>query len=179
MVEKILVPIKTLGEKSSRAALENAIGLVTEMKTDESPELLILHVIHHNNRVPGYAKKELAEIDEEKIEQEFEEIEALCRENGIKKVQTISKKGDPVDEITKVAEEAGVDLVIIGAGKFDDSKDQWAIGKVVYGKIGENITEEVLQELSRPVLVASDTGDELNKELTRLVEGEGKLLIGD
>lgn len=82
-------------------------------------------------------------------------------------------------EIKKVAEEEDIDLVIIGAGKFGGNRGQWAISKVVYGKIDENVTEEVLRELSRPVLVSTSPDSDLNNELNRLIEKEEKVRIED
>src|SRR5262245_60561803 len=50
----------------------------------------------------------------EDVEATLEEAEKLIKSQGVAKVKTVSRQGDPADAILDVAEEENADLIVVG-----------------------------------------------------------------
>ena len=63
-------------------------------------------------------------------------------------VATVSRQGDPIEEILDVARERDVDCIVVGGRKRS------SLGKLLFG----SVTQAVILNSNRPVMVAGDAG---------------------
>jgi len=106
-----------------------AVALAVELAKKWNPKIYVIHVLEESN-VPmefvEFAKDEgISVLDYfgRVCSQIISAAEAVFKEAGIKKVETICPSGNPADEIIKAAEKKKVDLIIMGnRGKGGFSK---------------------------------------------------------
>ncbi len=139
MLETILVPVDSIEWDNTLRGVESAIEFVRGCRIDGEPELIFMHVFSLESRVPMSEKERLKEMKKKKMEDEFETIEEMCEEKGVKKTKTLIKEGDPVEEIIKTAQEEGAELIVMGSGKLHDRSAKGRIHKFVYGSVTENV----------------------------------------
>lgn len=139
MVEKILVPIDSIEWDNTMNAVNSAIGIAQCYIEEERPEVIFLHVFNVGARISLSERKRLTKIKKEEIKEEFEEIRELCRENGLKKIKTVTSTGDPAKKIIEMAEEKNVNIITIGSGKLHDQSTTGKINKFFYGSVTEKV----------------------------------------
>lgn len=149
MLEKFLIPVDALKWDNTLNAVKTAIRVSSGCKVGGEPELIFLHVFYVKPRISISERKRLIDMKKEKVEKEFETIREMCKEEGLEKVRTITKEGNPSKEIVKLAEEEDVDLAVIGSGKLHDRSTAGRLNKFFYG----SVTEEVIHEAPCSVLV--------------------------
>lgn len=126
LLKKILFPTD-FGE-SMDVALESAIGVAKNFES----ELILLHVLPENS-----TNERLKTLVGEKME----EFVAQIKTQGVKCYYELIP-GNQLDVICETAENKGVNLVLLGAGRA---------GKLDY-KLGRN-SEEIIRNVSMPVWV--------------------------
>ena len=120
-INRILVGFD--GSDHSKKATELAALLALKFNT----ELYFAHVLEETNVPEGF--KEYAKVEDVSPFQYFDDVNekllqpAIDRAKaaGVKKVESISLRGHPADEILKAAQNHNVDLIILGSrglGKF-------------------------------------------------------------
>jgi nucleotide-binding universal stress UspA family protein len=124
-MEKALIAVDET--KSSKNVLEVFKNLIKPPK-----EVLILHVVRLEGRslmIDMLSDSEISTIKEslegteykEKLDQRGEKVLNYYRKafesTGLINVRTIKREGIPSDEILKVAEEEGVDLIVVGGNR--------------------------------------------------------------
>ena len=93
---KILVP--TAGPEPAREKAE----YISKLACNLEAELIILHIAQDNNHEPG--------------KEAFKIFENQCNKDNIK-IKTIIQEGKVVPTISKVAEDEGADLIVMGASE--------------------------------------------------------------
>jgi len=129
-----------------------SLQYVRDIALGDDAEVLVLRVGEVSEEGLAMAKKydpDVAEVtDEAGIEARIEgrlastDVAVLLREAGVL-VTTLTRSGRIGDEIIKAAEEADVDLLVVG------SKPRTAIGALLTG----NPTDEIVRRSRWPVLV--------------------------
>ena len=124
MFEKILVAVD--GSKHAMRAVELAADLAEKYKSE-----LVLLTVYKTIRMqesthslvrtgrstsPHITDKELRDTAREVAE----EAEAIAREHQIPKIESLVKRGQPARTITKTAEQAGADLIVMGSRGLGD-----------------------------------------------------------
>ena len=120
-ISRILVAFD--GSDHSKKATELAVHLA--LKFDA--ELYLVHVLEETNIPEGF--KEYARIEDVSPLDYFDEVNEhllqpamdRARAAGVRKVESISLRGHPADEILRAAQNHNVDLIILGSrglGKF-------------------------------------------------------------
>lgn len=151
MIEKILVPIDSIKHDNTLGGVINAMEFSKGCRLGvEEPELIFLHVLHSDARVPMSERNRIHELKEKRIQEEFEKIKEMCEERGLEKVTTMIKEGQPDVQIVKTAQEEDVDLIVMGSGKLHDKSTKGKIQKYFYG----SVTEDVIHEAPCSILVA-------------------------
>jgi len=126
MYRKILVAYN--GTPESRSALDEAAGLVT----DASVEVHLAGVVHYPSAylLAGEYVPEVALADErEHMEADLKEAHALLAGKGLNVVDHLVV-GEPVDVITKLVSELGIDLLILGHPRSKSFALRWWRGSV-------------------------------------------------
>ncbi|MCK5559056.1 MAG: universal stress protein [Thermoplasmata archaeon] len=91
---KLLVP--TAGPVPAQEKAEYISKLACSLEA----EMIVLHIVQNNNKEPG--------------KEAFKIFEDQCEKDNIK-IKTIIKEGEVVPTISKVVDEEGVDLIVMGA----------------------------------------------------------------
>jgi nucleotide-binding universal stress UspA family protein len=78
----------------------------------------------------------------EDVEATLEEAEQLIKSQGIDKVKTVSRQGDPADAILDVAEEENADLIVVGNKGMTGAK-RFLLGSVP-NKVSHHAPSSVL-----------------------------------
>lgn len=169
MMKKILVPVDSIEWDNTLSGVENAIEYASGCKSEEEPEIILMHVLHSSKGVSEDFKDEKIELEKKRIESEFEEIKRICENRGLSQIRTVVREGDPekergVDEdVVEVAENEDVDLIVMGSGKLYDRSAKGRLKKFFYG----SVTEKVLHEAPCSVLVARPTSEIFDWEESR------------
>jgi nucleotide-binding universal stress UspA family protein len=110
--KRILCPVDF--SETARAAMETAIELASKFDS----EIVLVHAYP----IPGYtfpdgsavaSSRMLQELADEAV-RHLEEWRELAVKGGAKRVTVETAVGDPAGEIVRVAQEANVDLVVMG-----------------------------------------------------------------
>lgn len=155
-LKKILVPVDSIEWDNTLTGIENAIELSKGCNIEQSPELVLMHVLHSVSGVPEDVREKKLGVERERVENEFDVIRDMAKNEGIENIQTIIKEGDPKKEkginkeIVETAEEENADFIVLGSGKLHDESAKGKIKKFFYG----SVTEKVLHETPCSVLVA-------------------------
>jgi nucleotide-binding universal stress UspA family protein len=143
MYRKILVAYN--GTPESRSALDELVRLAP----DASVEVHLAGVVHYPSAylLAGEYVPEVALADErEHMEADLKEAHALVAARGVKVVDHLVV-GEPVDVLTKLVSELGIELLILGHPRSKSFAMRWWRGSV----------DAVLIERVRcSILVASD-----------------------
>jgi nucleotide-binding universal stress UspA family protein len=143
MYRKILVAYN--GTPESRSALDELVRLAP----DASVEVHLAGVVHYPSAylLAGESVPEVALADErEHMEADLKEAHALVSGRGLKVVDHLVV-GEPVDVLTKLVAELGIELLILGHPRSKSFALRWWRGSV----------DAVLIERVRcSILVASD-----------------------
>jgi nucleotide-binding universal stress UspA family protein len=143
MYRKILVAYN--GTPESRSALDELVRLAP----DASVEVHLAGVVHYPSAylLAGEYVPEVALADErEHMEADLKEAHALVAGRGLKVVDHLAV-GEPVDVLTKLVSELGIELLILGHPRSKSFAMRWWRGSV----------DAVLIERVRcSILVASD-----------------------
>ena len=144
MYRKILVAYN--GTPESRSALDELVRLAP----DASVEVHLAGVVHYPSAylLAGEYVPEVALADErEHMEADLKEAHTLVAGRGLKVVDHLVV-GEPVDVLTKLVSELGIELLILGHPRSKSFAMRWWRGSV----------DAVLIERVRcSILVASDT----------------------
>ena len=144
MYRKILVAYN--GTPESRSALDELVRLAP----DASVEVHLAGVVHYPSAylLAGEYVPEVALADErEHMEADLKEAHALVAGRGLKVVDHLVV-GEPVDVLTKLVSELGIELLVLGHPRSKSFAMRWWRGSV----------DAVLIERVRcSILVASDT----------------------
>ena len=107
MFKKVMVPIDMAHVVEGKANIELAARYA-----DEGAEILLLNVVED---IPGWAAAELPRdlLDKSRRESESE-LKAIATASG-KTMETVVRSGHPYKTILEVAEEKGVDLIIVAS----------------------------------------------------------------
>lgn len=147
-MKKILIAVD--GSENSDRALSQGGKLAKEMDS-EIVLVAVQRSLEFYLPVLDYFLKKTEPQEEEELEKKFEslsrdllkESKESLEKNGITKDKTVVRIGKPAEEILKVAEEEGADLIVIGSrGK--------GLAKTVFG----SVSREVIMESKVSVLVA-------------------------
>lgn len=143
MIEKILVPVDSIKWDNTLSGIINAMDFARGCYLGvEEPELVFLHVLHSDNRVPMSERSRIHEMKRNKVQEEFEKIRKMCKERGIENITTKIKEGKPDVEIVKTVQQEGVDLIVIGSGRLHDKSTKGKLQKFLYGSVTENVIHE-------------------------------------
>ena len=126
MYRKILVAYN--GTPESRSALDEVMRLVT----DASVEVHLAGVVHYPSAylLAGEYVPEVALADErEHMEADLKDAHALLAGKGLN-VKEHLVVGEPVDVITKLVSELGIDLLILGHPRSKSFAMRWWRGSV-------------------------------------------------
>ena len=126
MYRKILVAYN--GTPESRSALDEVMRLVT----DASVEVHLAGVVHYPSAylLAGEYVPEVALADErEHMEADLKDAHALLAGKGLN-VREHLVVGEPVDVITKLVSELGIDLLILGHPRSKSFAMRWWRGSV-------------------------------------------------
>ena len=129
---KILVAVD--GSDYSKKALSKAKDLASVFKSD----VTILNVTNLVDRADYYS---MNRYDKTGLEKALERESGLLLENAKQefeglpiKVETIKGKGDPSNEIIKLAEEGGFDLIVMG------SRGLGVFSRTLLGSVSDKVT---------------------------------------
>lgn len=145
MISKILVP--TDGSETARKATEYAVGLAKQI----GASLTFLTVIDKSPFIgrsipsiatPTHLMEPVEDYLRQTAEAYLEEVEILCRKNGVKSKRVI-RSGHPVEEIIKEAKKSKVDLIVIGSQGKSALKAA-VLGSVTFGVIHKDTKIPVL-----------------------------------
>lgn len=150
---KILVPHDT-SQMSDKALFHAAY--IAKMT---GAQIELLYVLEHAEDIPPSAllaligpdrnlekaKEELKNSLEEGVRKIFEERVAMCKEQGIDRINYQIEAGKPVDEIVHVAEKNNFDLIVMGSSRISSS----------IRLLGSN-AKGVIDSISKPVLIIHD-----------------------
>mgnify|MGYP005835906427 CR=1 FL=1 len=145
MISKILVP--TDGSETARKATEYAVGLAKEI----GASLTFLAVIDKSPFIgrsipsiatPTHLMEPVEDYLRQAAEAYLEEVEILCRKNGVKSKRVI-RSGHPVEEIIKEAKKSKVDLIVMGSHGKSALKAA-VLGSVTFGVIHKDTKIPVL-----------------------------------
>ncbi len=150
IIEKILIPIDSIEWDNTLTAVKNAIGLAQGCKVNGPPELIFMHVFNVHSRTSMSERERVMDLKKKKIEEEFEKIEEICKENNVENIRKELKEGNPVNEIIETAKEEDASIIVMGSGKLHDESVGSKIHKFFYG----STTEEVIHGAPCSVLVA-------------------------
>ena len=115
---KLLVP--TAGPEPAREKAEYVSKLACSLEA----ELIVLHIVKDNNEQPG--------------KEAFEIFKTQCNKDNVK-IKTLFKEGEIIPTISKVADEEGADLIVMGASE----------GRVV----AKWLAADVLERTKVPVVI--------------------------
>jgi len=150
MIKKVLVPIDSIKHDNTLLAVEEAINFADGCKVEGGVELIFLHILPQSSKMSTDEKKIIEDLDRKEIEIEFEKIEEICKEKGLTNFRTLAAKGKPPEQIVKMAQREGVDMIVMGSGRLHDRSTKGRIQKFVYG----SVTERVIHKAPCSVLVA-------------------------
>ena len=142
MYRKILVAYN--GTSESRSALYECVRLAPS----PSAEIHLLAVVHISSYLMGeeYVPEDAFAVEEQKMKQELTEGHALMTAAGLNVIEHL-EVGEPVNVIGKLAEELGIELVIVGHPRHQSWAMRWWRGS----------TDALLVEKVRcSLLVAAD-----------------------
>ena len=134
MYEKILVPLD--GSKVAEAALLNVVDLAIRMAPKTKIEVTLLQVISnltYNVLTPEelaqipYSEKDLKQITQKSLEY-LEKVAETLRAKHID-VKTLVTVGHAADEIVKVAQSIGANVIAMSTHGYSGVK-RWALGSV-------------------------------------------------
>ncbi len=146
MISKILVP--TDGSEAAQKAAKYAVDLAKQTGAD----ITLLSVVDtfftitqtiSSEESPTHLMEPIEDYLRQAAEAYTGEIEAVCKQNGIKS-ETIIRSGHPVREIVKAAGDLKADLIVIG------SHGQSAITATILGSIAYGV---IHKEAKIPVLL--------------------------
>jgi nucleotide-binding universal stress UspA family protein len=149
MISKILVP--TDGSEAAQKAAKYAVGLAKQTGAD----ITLLSVVDtfftitqtiSSEESPTHLMEPIEDYLRQAAEAYTGEIEAVCKQNGIKS-ETIIRSGHPVREIVKAAGDLKADLIVMG------SHGQSAITATVLGSIAYGV---IHKETKTPVLLVKE-----------------------
>lgn len=133
-MRKILVPID--GSKNSKLALEKAKELALLSNGEIMVITVIKDVVSHLYTLENKDKQEITKVFEEQGKQVLQEgLETFKECSG--KVQSAIIKGNPAQEIIKMAEEGDYDLVIMGSRGLN------AFSRVMIGSVSNKVLNHV------------------------------------
>ena len=153
MYERILVPLD--GSKVGEAALSYIENLISKLLPEVKVEVTLLQILSkvHPEVLAGYEVPSIPYIAQEKqalrnkAKNYLDEVGKSLRNKGVMVLSAVAF-GDPSEEIVRVAEEIGADLIGMSTdGRSGTSR--WAYGSV---------TDEVLRLSGKvPILVVRAT----------------------
>jgi nucleotide-binding universal stress UspA family protein len=120
-ISKILVAYD--GSDHSKRAAELAVALALKWKA----ELYLVHVLEERKVPEGFKKyakvEDVSPLDYFELvnKQLLEPAASRARAAGVRKVESISLRGDPANQILRAARDNNVDLIVLGdrgLGKF-------------------------------------------------------------
>lgn len=115
---KLLVP--TAGPEPAR----EKVKYVSKLACSLGAELIVLHIVKDNNEQPG--------------KEAFEIFENQCNKDNVK-INTLFKEGEIIPTISKVADDEGADLIVMGASE----------GRVV----AKWLAADILEKTKVPVVI--------------------------
>jgi nucleotide-binding universal stress UspA family protein len=120
MYRKILVAYN--GTPESRPALHECIRLAP----GPSAEIHLLAVVHLSSYLMGeeYVPEDAIAIEEQKMKQELAEGHALMAGAGLHVIEHL-EVGEPAHVIGKLADELGIELVIVGHSRHQSWAMRW------------------------------------------------------
>jgi nucleotide-binding universal stress UspA family protein len=143
MMKKVM--IATDGSTPSRQAAEMGINLA---KLDGA-EVTVVYVVDtaRLTKLPGYIsvpgmKDRLLELMDTESERATAEIEDMAKEAGVVYSKRVAG-GDPADELLKISQELGADLLVMG------SIGRSGLSKILLG----SVAEKVVRHSKVPVLL--------------------------
>lgn len=149
---KILVPIDTIEHDYTLNAVREAIAIAKGAGAET--ELTFMHAEYVEADLPKPERERLVKAKEEEMEEEFSIIKEECQREGVSNVKTLVREGRPPEEIVKVAEEGGFDLLVMGSGRLHDQSVKGKIKRFLYG----SAAEEVIHEAPCSILIAKSAG---------------------
>ena len=135
LLQKILVPVDF--SQASQRALDAAIILSGYFLS----EITILHVTTN-----GKVSEETEKIIMKNIQLEMKKLLDDSVFENVKSVETLIKKGNPIERITEVAENSEMNLIIIGEGNHAENE---------HFKLGST-TERMMQKNGIPMMVVKN-----------------------
>jgi nucleotide-binding universal stress UspA family protein len=145
MISKILVP--TDGSKTAQKAGKYAVGLAKQLRASIivisviDKRLLVSRTVSVGRSLPAVAES-VDDYLREAAERYAGGIKKLCEQKGVKSKVAI-KPGHPVEEIVKEAENAKVDLIIMGS-HGQSALVAATLGSVTYGVIHKDTKIPIL-----------------------------------
>jgi nucleotide-binding universal stress UspA family protein len=143
-VKKILVP--TDFSEASRDATMTANDLALAFEA----ELILLHVVRGIPPFPGNMGSAAAVFNTDTYQKNLrayrsQELEAFARQfrEGERRLRTIVRDGDPERSIVEIADEEGVDLLVVS------TQGRTGLNRFVFG----SVAEKVVRHSPCPVLV--------------------------
>lgn len=128
---KILIAVD--GSVHAQRAIDAAVTLQEQTK---GLDALLVNVrqwplIYGDLPPQGYEAIERDQIRQQK--ELLETTQAAARRSGLERVSTLSAVGDPAAEITRMAEEKGVDQIVMG------THGRGAVGSLLIGSVAQRV----------------------------------------
>jgi nucleotide-binding universal stress UspA family protein len=131
---KILIAVD--GSDHAGRAIEAAARLATELKSVEALLLNVGDAMVYYGELPPFDYEAIERAQRQHQEQVLEQGLAQARACGLEKVSTQSAVGAPAQEIVRVAEERGVDQIVMG------THGRGTMGALFLGSVAQRVVHQ-------------------------------------
>ena len=138
---KMLIAVD--GSEHSRRAIEAAARLARQMQSVEVVLLNVADAMVFYGELPSFDLEAVERAQRQHQERLLAEALAHARACGLQQVQTQSAVGPTAQEILRVADERGVDQIVMG------THGRGAVGSLLLG----SVTQRVVHQAKVPVLL--------------------------
>jgi len=138
---KMLIAVD--GSEHSRRAIEAAAHLARQMQSVQVVLLNVADAVVFYGDLPPFDLEELERAQRQHQEQLLTEAQAHAQACGLQQVQTQSAVGLAAQEILRVADERGVDQIVMG------THGRGVVGSLLLG----SVTQRVVHQAKVPVLL--------------------------